>query len=319
MDKLNLIIGRGNRPLGEKIAAVLGVPETTVKVKNFADGEIFFQIQENVRGRDVFIIQSTQPPADNLMELLLGIDAAKRASAKRITAVIPYYGYARQDRKDRPRVPISSKLVANLLTVAGADRILTMDLHAPQIQGFFDIPFDHIFASNIFIREYLIKREIIRPNAENPEYVVVSPDVGGVKMCRHFAGAIGTPLAIVHKERPRENEIGVMELIGSVDGKTAIVRDDMVDTGGTLCRVATLLKERGADKVLAVITHALLSDDAVDRIRGSEIDRLVVADTVPVPQEKRIDKMEQLSVAEMFARAIESIHFERSISTLFNE
>lgn len=303
-----------NRELAGKIAAELGVEIGDSEVTKFSDGEISVKINETIRGADVFIIQSTSYPVnDNLMELLIMIDAMKRASADRITAVIPYYGYARQDRKARARDPISAKLVANLLTSAGADRILTMDLHCPQIQGFFDIPLDHLVGVPILTRYYLEKY-----GDSLKEFVAVSPDLGSVTRARAFATKLEIPLAIIDKRRPKANVSEIMNVIGTVDGKRVIIVDDMMDTAGTITNAAAALKERGAIEVDACCTHPVLSGPAIDRIRNSCIDELVVLDTIELGEEKEIDKIKRISVAKIFADAINRIHEGISVSKLFD-
>lgn len=310
---LKLVTGNGNRPLAERIAQLVGVPLTPAEVTTFRDGEIAVQIRETVRGCDVFVIQPTCPPVNhNLLELLLLIDALRRASAARIVAVIPYFGYARQDRKTKPREPISAKLVANLLTTAGADRILTVDLHAGQLWGFFDIPLDHL-PSRMILGDYFLKKGL-----EN--VVVVSPDIGGVKRAREFATQIRAPLAIVDKRRDRPNHVSeVVHVIGKVYRKTAILVDDIVDTAGTLVMAAEALVKRGVREVYACCTHGVLSGPALERISEGPIQELVVTNTVPVPPEKRIDKVTVLSVAGILAEAIRRIHENRSVSALFEE
>jgi ribose-phosphate pyrophosphokinase len=280
-------------------------------VENFADGEIYLQIQENVRGADVFVVQPTCKPVDrNLMELLLMTDALKRASADRITAVLPYYGYARQDRKDKPRVPISAKLVAKLLEKAGADRILAMDLHAAQIQGFFDIPVDHLFAMPVMI-------EYLRP-LQTPGTIVVSPDAGGVERARAFAKRMNVPLAIIDKRRDDVNVAEVMHIIGEVEERDCLIIDDLIDTGGTLVKSAEALLKAGAASVMAVATHAVLSPPSVERIGGSMIREVVLSNSIPLSEEgRRCEKIRTLSVAPLLARAIQSIHEETSVSSLF--
>ncbi len=309
-NQLKLFAGLSNLPLSQKIADYVKVPLAQCEISRFSDGEIFIQINENIRGADVFIIQSTNPPAENLMELLIMIDAAKRASASRITAVLPYYGYARQDRKDQPRVAISAKLVANLITKAGADRVLTMDLHASQIQGFFDIPSDHLYSNRTF-NAYFSK-------IVNGPLVVVAPDVGSVKMVRTFAKDLNASLAIVDKRRPSPNQSEVINIVGEVEGRTAIIRDDMVDTAGTLTRAAVAIKERGAKEVLACCTHPVLSGQASESIEKSPMTKLVVADTISVESKKLPKKIEVLSVADVFGEAIMRIHSEESVSILFD-
>ncbi|KPJ51098.1 hypothetical protein AMJ40_00900 [candidate division TA06 bacterium DG_26] len=306
---LRLITGNSNRPLAKAIAAYLNSPLTDAAVTRFSDGEIRAKINENIRGTDVFIIQSTHPPAENLFELLILIDAARRASAKRVTAVMPYFGYARQDRKDQPRVPITAKLVANLIATSGADRVLTIDLHAGQIQGFFDIPVDHLYGSSILIDHF--KEEIA------DDMVVVSPDVGSIKVARACAKRLNCSLALVDKRRPAPNESEVMHVIGEVEAKHAIIIDDMVDTGGTLTGAAYALMQHGASGVYAGCTHPVLSGDAIERIQSSPLKELVVTDTIPIPQEKRVDKLKIKTTAALFGEAITRIHEEKSVSVLF--
>jgi len=309
-NNLKLFSGTANPALAERIAESLNRPMEALTIRRFSDGEIWVKYVENIRGADVFLIQPTCSPAENIMELLIMIDAAKRASARRVTAVIPYYGYARQDRKDQPRVAISSKLLANLITTAGADRVLTMDLHAPQIQGFFDIPLDHLYSSYIFV-EYFRKKSI-------DNLVVVSPDIGSIKMARAYSKRLGAQLALVDKRRPRQNVAEVMHIIGEVRGKNVLIVDDMVDTAGTLVGAADAMKKKGAKQIYAACTHPLLSGDACSRIEASPINEIVVTDTIPIPEEKLIDKIKILSVAPIFSQAIERIHKEESISILFD-
>ena len=310
-DGSNLMIlsGTANQPLSEEIATALGAPLGAVTVKRFADGEIFVRIDENVRGRDLYIIQSTMPPADTIMELLLLIDAARRASAQRITAVVPYYGYARQDRKDQPRVSIGAKLVANMIVAAGADRVLSVDFHQHQLQGFFDIPVDHLYAAPVFTRYFREK------NLDN--LVVVSPDVGSAKMARGFAKRLNATMGIIDKRRPTANVSEVMHVIGEVEGKDCLLSDDMIDTAGTMAEAARALKERGARDVYACATHALLSGPAVERLSNAPFTEIVVTNTVPVPPEKRFDKLTVLSVADLLAQAVRYTHLNESVSSLF--
>lgn len=310
-EELKLVTGRSNRPLAEKIASHLGQQLTDCTVTSFSDGEVFVQINENIRGADLFIIQPTNAPAENLIELLMLIEASRRASAMRITAVIPYYGYARADRKDRPRVAITAKLVANLLTSVGADRIITMDLHASQIQGFFDLPHDHLYSSVIFNRHFRTM------NLDN--LILVSPDVGSIKLARATASALDTDLAIVDKRRPRANECKVMNLIGDVKDKNILIRDDMVDTGGSLCSAAHFLKESGAKDIYAAATHGVLSGDAIQRICDSPIKRMIITDSIDQSQRSLPDTFEILSCAELIAEAINRIFDEKSVSSLFKE
>lgn len=309
MDHLKLFSGTASRSLACKIAQALDIALGEADVGRFNDGEISVKINENIRGKDVFIVQSTHAPAENLMELLVMLDAAKRASVRRVTAVIPYFGYARQDRKDRPRVSITAKLVANLLVGAGADRVLTMDLHAPQIQGFFDIPVDHLFSSPIF-SAYLGKISL-------DPLVVVSPDIGSIKMARASAKRLSADLAIVDKRRPRANAAEVMNIIGSVAGKNVVIRDDMIDTAGTLTEAANAVHAAGGQEIWAACTHPILSGKAVERIEASALRRILVTDTIPLSKENRSDKIEVLSVAGIFAEAIRRIHLEESVSSLF--
>jgi ribose-phosphate pyrophosphokinase len=310
-DKFKVFCGSANTALTDAICEHLGVHRGKAEHTQFADGETRYQVLENVRGADVFVLQPCSSPVnDHLMQLLLMIDAFKRASAWRITAVIPYYPYARQDRKDRPRVPISAKLVADLLETSGAIRVLSLDLHAPQIQGYFNIPVDHLYASPVLV-EYF-KQKKLEP------LTVVSPDAGGVERARLFAKRIDAPLAIVDKRRIDVNVSEVMHLIGDVSGRTAVVIDDIIDTAGTLVKTAEALLKNGAKKVYAAATHAVLSGPAVQRITESEIEEVVVTDSVPLkPSAQRLAKLKTLSVAPLLARGIQSIHEETSISELF--
>jgi ribose-phosphate pyrophosphokinase len=307
--EMKIISGNANHPLAEKIAEHLHRPLTACIVTRFSDGEVFVQIEENIRGSDIFIVQPTNPPAENLMELLMLIEAAKRASARRITAVMPYYGYARADRKDQPRVSITARLVANLITVAGADRVLALDLHASQIQGFFDIPSDHLYSASVF-NNYFLELGISDP-------VVVSPDVGSIKMARAFAKVLDCSLAIVDKRRPHPNKAEVLHIIGEIEGKTVVLRDDMIDTGGTLTEAARAVMERGARDVYACCTHPVLSGKALQRIADSPIKRLVVADTIDTSGRDLPKKIEIVSTASLLAEAIARIATEKSISQLF--
>ena len=308
-----ILSGNSNRPLAQKICDKLGKQLGTAEVRRFSDGEIFVEIQENVRGRDCYIIQSTCRPAnDTLMELLIMIDALKRASAKEITAVIPYYGYARQDRKVAPRTPISAKLVADLFATAGATRVVSMDLHAGQIQGFFDIPFENLFASPVIL-EY-IKNEIHVPG----ETVMVSPDAGGVERARAYAKRLDASVAMIDKRRVGPNVAKAMNIIGDVNGKIAILLDDMIDTAGTLTEAANAVLERGAKKVYAAATHGVLSGPAIERITNSHITKVVVSDTIPLsPEAQKCPKIAQLSVSELLAEAMHRIHNYDSVSSLF--
>ena len=310
-ERFKLFSGMANRPLAEAIAGALHVPLGQCALGRFSDGEIYFQILENVRGADVFVVQPCCNPVDqHLVELLMMIDAFKRASAWRITAVVPYYCYARQDRKDKPRVPISAKLVADLLETAGSSRALTMDLHAPQIQGYFNIPVDHLYATPVLV-EYFAKQA-------KKEFTVISPDAGGVERARFFGKKINAPLAIMDKRRVEMNVAEVMNVIGDVRGRPALIIDDMIDTAGTLVKTTEALLDHGATAVSACCTHAVLSGPAVERISKSAISEVVVTDTIPVsPAAKACSKIKQLSVANLFARGIQSIHEESSISELF--
>jgi ribose-phosphate pyrophosphokinase len=310
--RFKVFCGSANRALGEEVCKFIGVPLGEVRLQRFADGEVYFQLLENVRGVDVFLIQPTCHPVDeHLMELLIMIDALKRASAGRITVVIPYYGYARQDRKDRPRVAITSKLVADLLSTAGANRALLVDLHAAQIQGFFDIPVDHLFASPVLVSYF---RDLGLPNL-----TVVSPDAGGVERARFFAQKLGVPLAIVDKRRTDINVTEVMHVIGDVRDRTCLILDDIVDTAGTLVKTVEALLDQGAKKVYACATHPVLSGPAVDRIAASRLEQLIVTNTIPLRAEaQQLPKIKVLSIAGLLGRAIESIHMETSVSTLFN-
>src|SRR5579884_4563000 len=310
-NELKIFSGTANTALANELCEYLKVELGQSSVTRFSDGEIYFQILENVRGADVFLIQPTCPPVDsNLIELCLMIDAFKRASAKRITAVLPYCGYARQDRKDKPRVPISSKVVSDVLVTAGVDRLLTMDLHAPQIQGFFSVPVDHLFAAPVLV-EYFQKLNL-------PNLTVVSPDAGGVERARAFAKKLDAPLAIVDKRRVDVDVSEVMHLIGEVRGRQALVIDDIIDTAGTLVKTAEALLKEGATEVFAACTHPVLSGPAVERLCRSAISEVVVTDSLPLSEEaRRIGKIKVLSVAELLARGIRSIHEETSISELF--
>jgi ribose-phosphate pyrophosphokinase len=310
--RFKLFSGTANRPLAEAIGRHIGVPVGEAKLQRFADGEVYFQLLENVRGVDVFVVQPTCFPVDqHLMELLIMIDALKRASAARITAVVPYYGYARQDRKDRPRVAISAKLIADLLTTAGANRALFVDLHAAQIQGFFNIPVDHMFSSPVLVSYF---REMNLPNL-----AVVSPDAGGVERARHFAQKMGAPLCIVDKRRTDMNVAEVMNVIGDVKGKTCLIIDDIIDTAGTLVKTVDALINEGATAVHACASHAVLSGPAVERIANSRLEQVVVTDTVPLREPaQKLAKIKVLSIAGLLGAAIESIHMETSVSTLFS-
>ncbi len=307
---LLLLSGTANRPLAEQIAEYIGIPLGDVTLSRFADGEIFVRLNQNARGRDVFIIQPTPPPAENIMELLLMIDAAKRASAARVGVVMPYYGYARQDRKDQPRVAIGAKLVSNIIQAAGADRLLGMDFHTHQLQGFFDIPVDHLYAAPVLTRHFA------EMELEDP--VVVAPDVGAAKMARGFARRIDASFAIIDKRRPSHNVAEVLTVVGEVEGRNCVVVDDMIDTAGTMTGVLEALHERGAARIFVAATHPLLSGPARDRLQGSPAEAVVVTNTLYVPEEHRFPKLKVLSIAELLARAIRYTHSNESVSQLFD-
>jgi ribose-phosphate pyrophosphokinase len=306
---LLLLSGRANEPLARDVGDILGVRCDAAMIKNFADGEIFVRIDRNARGRDVYIIQPTVAPADTMMELLLLIDAAKRASAARITAVIPYFGYGRQDRKDQPRVAIGAKLVANLIVTAGADRVLGIDFHQHQIQGFFDIPVDHLYAAPVLTKYFLDK--------DLDDLTVVAPDVGSAKMARGFAKRLGASFAIIDKRRPAHNQSEVVTVVGDVRDRNCILTDDMIDTAGTIASAVVALKDRGARAVYACATHALLSGQARERLTAAPLEELVVTNTIDIPEDRKFDRLTVLSVAELLARAIEYIHSNDSVSQLF--
>ena len=307
---LLIFSGSANQPLAKEICDYLGIPTGKATLKKFQDGEISVKMEENVRGKDVFLIQPISSPAnDHLMELLLMLDALRRASASRITAVIPYYGYGRQDRKSEPRVPISARVVADLIESMLPNRILTMDLHADQIQGFFQLPVDHLYAAPVFV-EYFQKNKDI-------QYVVVSPDSGGVERARFFARQIYAGLAIIDKRRPKANVSEVMNVIGDVKGKSCILYDDIIDTAGTITQAAAALKEKGAASVVACATHGILSGPAIERLQNSAIDEIILSNSIQVPEEKMIDKIKILSVASLCGEAIKRIHNEESVSSLF--
>ncbi len=308
--QLLLLAGTANRPLAEEIAEHLGQPLCALTIRRFADGEIFVKIDENVRGRDVFIIQPTNPPAENLMELLLLIDAARRASAARITAVLPYFGYARQDRKDQPRVAISAKLIANLITHAGADRVLGLDFHSHQLQGFFDIPVDHLYAAPVFVNHYR-QKQLYDP-------VVVAPDVGSAKMARGFAKRLNASLAIIDKRQPTANVAEVVNVVGEVADKDCLIPDDMIDTGGTIAEAAAALSQLGARRIFAFASHALLSGPAVERLQSSGIGEVAVTNTIRIPEERRFPKLKVLSIAGLIGKAIGFEHSNQSVSALFD-
>jgi ribose-phosphate pyrophosphokinase len=305
-----LLAGTGNRPLAEEIARQLGVDLCKLTIARFADGEIFVRIDENIRGNDVFIVQPTNAPAENIMELLLLIDAVRRASAARITVVMPYYGYSRQDRKDQPRVAIGAKLMANMIMSAGADRVLGIDFHQHQLQGFFDIPVDHLYAMPV-LSAYVRKKNL-------QDTVFVAPDVGSAKMARGFAKRLDASLAIIDKRRPRANVSEVLNVVGEVEGRDCILADDMIDTAGTVTEAARALKGLGAKDIYVCATHALLSGPAVERLVNSPIKEVVVTDTILVPADRRFDKLTILSVGELLSKAIRYTHAEQSVSSLFD-
>jgi ribose-phosphate pyrophosphokinase len=311
---LVLTAGNANRKLAQEIAEALGTRLAEAEVSQFSDGEVFVQVNENVRGADVFVIQPTCPPVNhNLMELLIMIDALRRASALRITAVIPYYGYARQDRKVQPRVPITAKLVADLITAAGAHRVLTMDLHAGQIQGFFNIPVDHLFAAPVLLQFF---QQRLAEQAWG-DLVVVAPDAGGVERSRAFAKRLGTSLAIMDKRRTGANETKIMHVIGDVRNRDVILLDDIIDTAGTIIQAVSALKAEGAHRILASCTHPVLSGQAIERLEKSEIAEVVVTNTIPLREDQQSKKITVLSVAPLLAEAIQRIHTETSVSSLF--
>lgn len=308
-ENLKIFSGSSNLPLAEKIANKLNMPLGLVELKRFSDGEIWVKYLENIRGSDIFIVQSTNPPAENLLELLILVDAAKRASANRITAVIPYFGYSRQDRKDQPRVSITAKLVANLITTAGADRVITMDLHAAQIQGFFDIPFDHLYGSSIFSGLF---------NDIKDNLVVVSPDVGGIKIARSYAKRLNASLVVIDKRRPKQNLAEVVHIIGNVKDKDVLIVDDLIDTAGTFVGAIEALKKEGARNIYGAVTHPLFSGPAIERIRNSQITNLLVSDTINFKHSNNLEKISVVSAAEIFAEAIVRTHDNESISSLFD-
>ncbi len=305
-----LFSGTANRNLAENIADYLHVSLSDAKISRFSDGEIWVKYDQNIRGADVFIIQPTNSPAENILELLIMLDAARRASAERITAVIPYFGYARQDRKDQPRVSITAKLIANLLVTAGAERILTMDLHAPQIQGFFDIPVDHLYSSTIFT-EYFREMNL-------SDLTVLSPDIGGITLARAYAKRLHAPLAIIDKRRPKHNEAEIVNIIGEVSNRNILIIDDIIDTAGTLCNATNYLKKHGAKDIYVACSHAILSGPAIERISKAPITQIQVSDTVFLPKEKYLDKLNVLTASKIFGEAIKRIHEEKSISSLFD-
>ncbi|HXC25842.1 MAG TPA: ribose-phosphate pyrophosphokinase [Gemmatimonadaceae bacterium] len=305
-----LLSGSANRGLAEEIGRHMGIDLCKTTCTRFADGEIFVRIDENIRGNDVFIVQPTNPPADTIMEMLLMIDAARRASAARITVVMPYYGYSRQDRKDQPRVAIGAKLVANMIQSAGADRVLGVDFHQHQLQGFFDIPVDHLYAVPVFYAHYKKK--------QLHDLVVVAPDVGSAKMARGFAKRMDATFAIIDKRRPRANVSEVVNVVGDVDGRDCLLVDDMIDTAGTMCEAVNALKKLGARDVYICATHALLSGPAVERLRAAPVTEVAVTDTVAIPVERQFETLKILSVGELLSKAIRYIHSEQSVSSLFD-
>jgi ribose-phosphate pyrophosphokinase len=306
---LKVFSGNSNPDLAQRIVEYIGEPLGSVKLSRFPDGEIFVKIVENIRGQDIFIIQSMSfPPNENLMEMLIMIDAAKRASAARITPVIPFYGYARQDRKDQPRVPITAKLVANLLVAAGADRVITMDLHAQQIQGFFDIPVDHLYAAPVFVK-HLRARDM-------KDFVVVSPDPGGLKMAYAYANMLGAGLAFVAKQRKSATEVEAINIVGEVEGMNVLLVDDLTTTAGTLSSASRLLKERGAKQIVAAVTHCPITDDGLEKLRTSAVQELITTDTVPRKDWKGLN-VTVLSVAELMGEAILRVHNNQSVTSLF--
>jgi len=307
---LLLLSGTANRPLAEEIAQQLDTELCRVTSRRFADGELFVKIDENVRGRDVYIIQPTNPPAENLIELLLLMDAARRASAARITAVIPYFGYARQDRKDQPRVAISAKLMANMVSTAGADRVLAMDFHQHQLQGFFDLPVDHLYAAPIFVQHYRQK--------QLEDIVVVAPDVGSAKMARGFAKRLNGSLAIIDKRRSGPNKAEALHVVGEVAGKNCIIPDDMIDTGGTMAEAVHALKRLGANDIYICATHALLSGPAVERLASAPVTEVAVTNTINLPSERHFPALKVLSIAGLLAKAIGYTHSDQSVSALFD-
>ncbi len=309
MDPCRIFAGNASKRLAQAICEKLRVPLGDVETSRFEDGEVSVRFNENIRGSDVFIVQSTNAPADHLMELLVMLDAAKRASARRVTAVIPYFGYARQDRKDQPRAPITAKLVANVITVAGADRALTMDLHSAQIQGFFDIPLDHLYSAPVLIEHFA--------QLGLPDLTVVAPDIGSVKMARAYAKRLGADLALVDKRRPKADSVEIMNIIGDVEGRNVVMFDDLVTTARTLCQAAKALKHRGANEIYAGVTHGVFCPGSLERIAESPIKEVVVTDTLQHEPGTLSDKVRVRSVSGLLAEAVQRIHEERSLSSLF--
>ncbi len=313
LDSLRILGGNANPRLAEAIAAQLDVPLSTMEVGRFSDGEIRVMIAESVRGADVFVVQSTCPPtSENIMELLVILDGLKRASARRVTAVIPYYGYARQEKKIKPREPITAKLIADMVAVAGANRVLTIDLHSPAIQGFFNIPVDNVPAGPILVRD------MEERGYGGPDTVVVSPDVGGVGTAKALADRLSAPLAIIAKRRPAVNEVEILEVIGELEGKRAILIDDIIDTGGSIVSAAQAVADRGAKEVYAYATHPVFSGNAVERLQRSALKEVVVTDTIPLPEGKQTSKIRVISLAPVLAEAIKRVHAHQSVSTLFD-
>lgn len=311
MDReFKVFAGNSNKPLAEKICKYLNVDLGECEIKRFSDGEIWVKYADNIRGDDVFIVQSTNTPSDNILELLIMIDAARRSSAHKITAVIPYFGYSRQDRKDQPRVSITAKLIANLITVAGADRVITMDLHASQVQGFFDIPFDHLYASAVFLKT------LDFVNTDN--LAVVSPDVGGIKLARAYAKRLNAELVVIDKRRPNQNVSEVMNVIGNVEGKNVLLVDDIIDTAGTFTQAAKILKDKGAKSIRGICTHAVFSSNAVELLNEAPIDELFVTDTINNAKVNEVKNLKLVSVAPIFAEAIKRTFENKSISSLFD-
>ena len=304
-----LFSGSSNPNIAQKIANYIGTPLGALELKKFSDGEIWVKFKENIRGGDVYLIQSTHNPAENLMELLIMIDAAKRSSVSTVTAVIPYFGYARQDRKDQPRVAITAKLIANLISVAGADRVIAMDLHAAQLQGFFDIPSDHLYASPVFL-------DIFRDKTEN--LIVVSPDIGGIKLARSYAKKLNAQLVVIDKRRPKQNKAEVMNIIGEVEGKDVLLVDDLIDTAGTFVSAIIALKEKGAKSIYGAVTHPVLSGEAIEKIEKSDISKLYVSDSIPLPADIKTSKIEVRTASGLLAEAIRRTHNHESISSLFD-
>jgi len=309
-NRLHIICGNASRDLAQSVCRHLGQTLGNAEVDRFADGEVFVQVEDNVRGVDLFIVQSTHPPAEHIMELLMLIDACRRSSAARITAVIPYFAYARADRKDQPRVAITAKLLANLIVGAGADRVLTVDLHSPQIQGFFDIPLDHLYAAPVLMRYF----ETLKLKED---VVVVSPDAGAVKIGRAFAKRLGVDLAIVDKRRTRHDEVELMHIIGEVEGRNCIILDDLISTGGTICQAAVGLKKRGAQRVIACATHGVFSGNAFAQLEAAPVDEVAFTNTLPLAAKNVPSKFHELDISKLLSKAILNIHHEESVSSLF--